>query len=137
LLLAHRVAWMIANGPLPLGDHRGTTCICHRCDNRRCCNPAHLFPGTQQANQRDMASKRRSTLGERQWMHKLTEVEVTETRRLYASGQFSQRSLAAKFGMASPTISLIVNGIAWPHLSDPDQTPWVALPSHLSPSIQP
>ena len=56
---AHRVAWELTNGPIPLGDHFGTTCACHRCDNPPCCNPAHLFLGTMADNVADRDAKGR------------------------------------------------------------------------------
>jgi hypothetical protein len=51
----HRLAWELANGPIPAGLQ-----VLHRCDNPRCCNPDHLFVGTQQDNMADMALKKRS-----------------------------------------------------------------------------
>jgi hypothetical protein len=51
----HRLAWELANGPIPDGMQ-----VLHKCDNPRCCNPDHLFLGTQQVNMADMARKGRA-----------------------------------------------------------------------------
>lgn len=50
----HRLAWAWANGPIPDG-----MLVLHSCDNPPCCNPNHLFLGTQSDNMRDCANKGR------------------------------------------------------------------------------
>ena len=51
---AHRVAWEVAHGAIPPGMN-----VLHRCDERRCVNPAHLFLGTLADNNRDTWEKGR------------------------------------------------------------------------------
>ncbi len=52
---AHRVAHELATGTCPMPGY----VVMHSCDNRRCCNPAHLSIGTQSDNIRDMVAKDR------------------------------------------------------------------------------
>lgn len=54
---AHRASFQEFNGPIPRG-----MCVCHRCDNRCCINPDHLFLGTKLDNTLDALSKGRLRL---------------------------------------------------------------------------
>lgn len=57
-IAVHRTVWMIHNGPQPKKMD-----VCHTCDVRHCCNPAHLWLGTRSQNLQDMADKGRGPCG--------------------------------------------------------------------------
>lgn len=59
-LSTHRVAWELIYGPIPEGKH-----VLHRCDNRICCRPDHLFLGDQVVNNIDRQAKGRTACGDR------------------------------------------------------------------------
>lgn len=58
----HRYGWSLAFGPIADG-----MMVCHRCDNRACCNPGHWFLGTSAVNVADRDSKGRQVQGARHW----------------------------------------------------------------------
>lgn len=99
----HRIAWILTNGPIPAGKH-----VLHKCDNRACCNPAHLYLGTHQDN---MADKARSGVmkGEHHPNAKLTNAQRKEICRRYKAGGISQYALAAEFSVDQATISHVVH----------------------------
>lgn len=99
---AHRIAWMIANGPIPKGMY-----VCHKCDNPPCVNPSHLFLGTQADNMQDMHLKGRGHAGESHANAKLSDEEV-EIIRSNPLG-VTQRELASKFGVSESLVSQIIN----------------------------
>ena len=103
-MVASRLAWTIANGPIPEGLF-----VCHKCDNPPCVNPDHLFLGTPLDNAADMARKRRTLNGERRPQSKLTDMQVDEIRAWYKTGIISQKSLGQMYGVDASAISLIVN----------------------------
>lgn len=54
---AHRVAWEMANGPVPPGLHLLHTV----CDNPRCVRPDHMRAGTNRENHAERVAKGRSS----------------------------------------------------------------------------
>jgi hypothetical protein len=105
---AHRVSYEIAYGPIPPGQM-----VCHRCDNRKCVRPDHLFLGTHADNMADMAAKRRAASGERQHLAKLTWEDVRIIRTLYAEKKLNQRELAEQYGVDQTLISHVVLRKIW------------------------
>jgi len=99
----------LTNGPIPDGMQ-----VLHRCDNPPCCNPAHLFLGTQADNIADMIAKRRggAVSGEAHYRAKLTADQVSAIRARYAAGE-TQVALAREFGVSQTNISRIVRGTTW------------------------
>lgn len=110
-ILTHRVAFMSKNGIIPDGMR-----ILHKCDNPPCCNPNHLFLGTQADNVRDMHQKGRATKvqGEKSHKAKLTNEEVLEIRATYNGG--NRMGLSKKYKVHHNTIMWIVTNKSWKHL---------------------
>lgn len=104
---AHVLSYRIHRGPT-----RGAY-VLHRCDNRRCINPAHLFLGSQLENLADMRAKDRHMRGERYPRAKLTDAAVLYMRR---SG-LPQKELAKKFGVHVSRVNRILRGQGWKHLN--------------------
>lgn len=125
---AHRYAFQLANGIDPAGF-----CVCHRCDNPPCVNPAHLFLGTTQDNIADKLSKGRQRgpaagvehfsklrpegvkRGSQLPQARLSENDVRRIRELYSNGQ-TQTSIAAEFGICASNVGKIVRGQGWGHV---------------------
>ncbi len=139
-LRAHRVAWEITHGCVPDGLF-----VLHRCDNRRCVNPAHLWLGTHKDNMADMQRKGRAATGDangsrlhperlvRGDVHparktlfwrcgtdngeaKLTEQQVQWIRTRWECGGVRLQDLAVMYGVSKQTIWKVVNRKSWRHI---------------------
>jgi len=98
MVSTHRAMFELTHGnTLPPGK-----CVLHHCDNPSCCNPAHLFAGTQADNVRDMDRK-----GRRNTSSKLTNEDVTEIRRMCSTGRHLQKDIAALFGVSRTHVTYI------------------------------
>lgn len=111
---AHRVSYRLYVGGIPGGLH-----VCHRCDNRQCVNPAHLFLGTNADNVRDKVEKGRQARGVTGGMAKLTGADVVAIRERHRSGAL-QRELAVEYAVGQDQISRIVNHQSWAHIPEGD-----------------
>jgi hypothetical protein len=108
---AHRTAFeMYSQKEIPQG-----LLIRHKCDNRRCVNPAHLELGTFEDNMNDKMSRGRQCRGERMNSAKLSKENVLEIRRCLEAGVM-QKAIAKEFNVDQSLISLIKNRRVWGHL---------------------
>lgn len=78
--------------------------VLHTCDNPPCCNPEHLYVGTQVENTRDAMVRDRVAFGERHWKRVLTESDVRSIRARYKRGEATQVRMAAEYGVHKNTI---------------------------------
>jgi hypothetical protein len=127
--LAHRVSFRLHKGAIP--DDRPR--ICHSCDNPPCCNPAHLWAGTDKDNSCDREQKSRGNhavgerhcsrtkphriaRGEGHGLSKLTEAQVRAIWDDYHAGA-KIRDLAKKHGCSFCAVQCITSGQTWTHLN--------------------
>ena len=111
---AHRVAWQFVNGPIPKGEGAHGTCVLHRCDNRACVRPDHLFLGSHADNVRDMVKKGRQVKGKAHGRAKLTREDVYAIR----ADTRLQREIAADYGINRSAVSNIKLRKRWAHLPE-------------------
>ena len=109
---SHRISYELFFGEIPKN-----LSVLHKCDNRGCVRPDHLFLGTQVENIQDAVHKKRMAFGSRSARSKLTEYTVRKIKDLYSNG-VNQVRLAYRFNVSQPSISLIVRGINWKYLTN-------------------
>lgn len=109
---AHRIAWRVWYGAFDSSLY-----MCHKCDNRRCVNPAHLFVGTPSQNQVDSKEKGRANRPhcEHHPKAKLNRRQVSFIRANYSYRHPKNGgcALGRRFGVSSNQILRIVRGQSW------------------------
>lgn len=111
---AHREMWRRAVGEIPEGLH-----VLHKCDNRKCVNPLHLFIGTHQDNVRDMVEKKRNKWtvrkGEAHHNAIINDEIVREIRRRLLDGE-KVSNIANRFHIREHIVYHIKSGDQWSHV---------------------
>ncbi len=100
---AHRYSYRIHNGEIPKGLF-----VCHRCNEKLCVNPKHLYVATCLQNTRDAQAD--NLLG-----RKLTAEKVKEIRRLHLEG-FSHKKIKDRMGCAKSMVYYVLHRKAWAHI---------------------
>lgn len=112
---AHRIAYELHHGTIVPPD----VLVLHSCDNPPCCNPRHLFLGTQADNVADMHTKNResggSQPGERNPFSKLTDADVRAIRSELAKGR-TYADIGKQFGVHLSVIGRIATRKSWTHI---------------------
>lgn len=127
---AHAVVLYLETGNWP----DNTQVVCHKCDNKKCCNPNHLYIGTQKQNTIDR-SKSGLTATKINGRHKcvvkpetiargvdkgkcvkLNDDIVKQIRSEYVPFSVGYEVLAKKFNVAPSTIRSVVLRLKWSHV---------------------
>jgi hypothetical protein len=100
-------------GKIPKGN-----VIRHTCDNRLCCNPEHLIPGTQKENVDDMLERGRFPMGEKHGRSKLDVEKVTKIKIAYHDQGERISDISRNYEVDRKTVTKIVNNVTWKGVGD-------------------
>lgn len=116
VLGSHVVAYVLTYGHVPDG-----MLVLHICDNRLCCNPAHLYAGDFVDNVRDMYARHETaaTRGQECWNAVLNEETVRAALALRKVYGWSRRRIAEALSVSEGAIKGVISRRTWRHVKEP------------------
>ncbi len=120
--MAHRLSYHLMSKPWMQAEIPEGMFVCHECDNPLCINPGHLFVGSADDNNKDMARKGRARgpLGESNGNSKLTKEDVLMIVQSVRGGS-PVAEVASEFGVTPNNIKAICDGTTWSHITGIDR----------------
>ena len=116
-VLSHRYSYKIYKGEISNKLH-----VCHKCDNRKCCEPDHLFLGTDKENMQDCKDKGRTAKGdlvarrgEFNGNSKFTNEIVLDIRKMCEEG-YKDRQIANKYNCSVFQVNAVRHRRTWKHI---------------------
>lgn len=119
---AHRFSWMAFNGEIPDGLF-----VLHKCDNRKCINPNHLFLGTHKDNAEDRERKGRDNrpFGEAVYSAKITN-DIAAYIKYDIQNKMSRSDVLKKYGIRIPMYQSFKQNRAWKKVKAKDSKDFIS-----------
>lgn len=111
-ILTHRIAYVLYYKTQP------KECVLHHCDIANCCNPSHLYDGTDKDNADDRQKRQRGKQpkGSKAYLAKLTEDIVASIKIELRATNFNMSAIARRYGVTQGVIQHIKDGRTWRHV---------------------
>jgi hypothetical protein len=109
---AHRLSYMCFEKKIPKG-----LLVCHKCDNRRCVNPEHLYLGTHHDNSLDRGKRNLKSFqrGESHGNCKFSDAIILEVRKKHSEGQ-SRSQISKIYNIKYSAVCKIIRRESWNHI---------------------
>lgn len=121
LIPAHRFALLRRRGKLP----KDGMLACHKCRNKHCVRPDHLYWGTPKQNNSDMTKDgtRNPIKGTEHFKAKIDQKIAIAMVKSYAKGKLSIAAIGKKFGVSHTCVTYVLTGRTWRDATEGSRVP--------------